>query len=58
MEIDAITSLVSSMGFPIFVAIYLLVEGRRQNLQICKALDKLEVTIRILTERINKNGGN
>lgn len=53
MEMQDITNIISQIGFPIFVAVYLLIEGRIQNKNICKALENLESAIQILTERVN-----
>jgi len=52
MELNTITEVISQVGFPIFVALYLLIEGRAQNKNICKALDSLKVAITILTEKV------
>jgi len=56
MEIEVITSLVSQVGFPIFVAVWLLIEGRSQNKNVVEALTKLENTINLIAYREDVRG--
>lgn len=54
MEIDIIERLISSVGFPIFVAVYLLVFNRKTVKALTQAIDKLT----IMVERLcNERGG-
>lgn len=56
MEIEVITSLVSQVGFPIFVSVWLLIEGRSQNKNVVEALTKLENTINLIAYREDVRG--
>lgn len=51
MDFKIITDLISQVGFPIFVAIYLLIEGRSQSQKIVAALTHLEKAIILLSEK-------
>jgi len=54
MELDAIKEAISSLGFPIFVAIYLLVYTRKTLKSLEKAVTKLTEAITKITERQGK----
>lgn len=43
--VDLITRFVSNLGFPIFVAVYLLVYHKRALEDLTKAIDKLNDTL-------------
>ena len=51
---EVIMQIVGSLGFPIFVAIYMLMKLSKDSESICECLNKLERVIAVLTERIEK----
>lgn len=53
MDINGIAQLISQMGFPIFVAVWLLWKGDQQNKQIVEALNDLKTAVMLLTEKID-----
>lgn len=53
MDINNIAQLISQMGFPIFVAVWLLWKGDQQNRQIVDALNDLKTAVMLLTEKID-----
>lgn len=53
MDINNIAQLISQMGFPIFVAVWLLWKGDQQNRQIVEALNDLKTAVMLLTEKID-----
>lgn len=55
MDINNIAQLISQMGFPIFVAVWLLWKGDQQNRQIVEALNDLKTAVMLLTEKIDGN---
>lgn len=52
MDINNIAQLISQMGFPIFVAVWLLWKGDQQNKQIVDALNELKTAVLLLSEKI------
>lgn len=53
MDINNIAQLISQMGFPIFVAVWLLWKGDQQNRQIVEALNDLKTAVMLLSEKID-----
>lgn len=53
-HLEIISQIISSMGFPIFVSIYLLMYQRKENEQTREILNELKNAITILTENIKK----
>lgn len=51
ITIQSITDVISSLGFPIFVAIYLLVYTRKTLKSLEKAVTKLTEAITKITEK-------
>lgn len=56
MDVTAITQAISQMGFPIFVAVWMLFKGEQQNKNVVIALNEVKTAVTVLTERIGKNG--
>lgn len=52
MDINGITQIISQMGFPIFVAVWLLFKGEQQNKNMVEALGQLRGAVNILSERL------
>lgn len=52
MDPNALTQLVSQVGFPIFVAVWLLWKGEQQNQAIVSALNDLKMAVTVLSEKI------
>ena len=57
MEIIDITNLVGTVGFPIFVAVWLLWKSDRTEKRTQEILVELKLSINKLCERINGAGG-
>lgn len=55
MDINVISQVISSLGFPIFVAVYMLLKSSNDSKKICECLIRLEKVILILAERCKKN---
>lgn len=55
MDINNIAQLISQMGFPIFVAVWLLWKGDQQNKQIVDALNELKTAVLLLSEKMDVN---
>lgn len=54
MEMKEIINLINSVGFPIFVAIYMLVQGSKDNKQTRETLEKLTVVVEKLCIQLEK----
>ncbi len=52
MDPNALTQVVSQVGFPIFVAVWLLWKGEQQNQAIVSALNELKIAVTVLSEKI------
>jgi len=53
---DTFVQIISQVGFPIFVAVYMLFKGSKDQAATSTALASLETAIVKLTERIEING--
>lgn len=53
MDIQVISEVISTMGFPVFVSIYLLVYMKREMQQTREVILKLESTIQKLCLLVN-----
>jgi len=51
MDINLVKELISSVGFPIFVAVYMLVKSSKEIKQLTEMVEKLSVVIEKLSER-------
>ena len=58
MDVNSITQVISQVGFPIFVAVWLLWKGDQQNKQIVDALNELKIAVTILAEKMGAGGEN
>lgn len=58
MDVNSITQVISQVGFPIFVAVWLLWKGEQQNKQIVDALNELRIAVTILAEKMGAGGEN
>lgn len=45
VNMDGVTQFISSLGFPIFIAVWLLYRSHKDNQMIADAIDKLENAI-------------
>jgi len=52
MDPNGIPQTISQVGFPIFVAVWLLWKGEQQNRHIVEALNNLKTVVTILAEKI------
>lgn len=62
MDIQAISTLISTLGFPIAACIYMAIINQKQSqshkeemTKMTDAIDSLKIAIVTLTERLNKN---
>ena len=55
MDAQTATSFINSVGFPIFVAIYMLITGSKQNQQTTDALNELRIAVNKLTDKLEEN---
>jgi hypothetical protein len=58
VDVNSITQVISQVGFPIFVAVWLLWKGDQQNKQIVDALNELKIAVTILAEKMGAGGEN
>lgn len=54
MDIQAITSAIGNLGFPIFVAIWMLYKSSKDSEEMRSAINELKEAITVLTEKIDK----
>ena len=52
MDMQTVVSFINSVGFPIFVAIYMLVTASKQNQQTIDALNELKIAVNKLTDKL------
>lgn len=55
MDITAITQAISSLGFPIFVSLYLIHYMEEEQRSMKETIEDLREAITILTERLSGN---
>ena len=51
MEVEMVTGLISTVGFPIFVAVYMLLKGSKDSQALKDAVQELTTAIHILNKR-------
>jgi len=56
MDITAITQAISSLGFPIFISIYLIHYMEEEQKGMKETIEDLREAITILTERLGGSG--
>lgn len=54
MDAQAITSLIGNLGFPIFVAVWMLYKSSKDSEEMRSAITELKEAITVLTEKIDK----
>lgn len=54
MDIQAISQLVGQLGFPIFVAVFMLVKQSKDTENMTSVLKDLQGTIQVLSDKIDK----
>lgn len=57
MEIENITGAISTIGFPIFVAVYMLYSNNRTQQTVADALNKMENRLIQILEHVREDGG-
>lgn len=55
MEIEQIIQIISNVGFPIFVAIYMLIYMNKQQQDMKETINELKNAINILNENIKES---
>lgn len=58
MDMTTISQFISSVGFPIFVACWMLYKTSKDSEDLKDAINELKNTITVLTELIRKDGNN
>jgi hypothetical protein len=56
MDVQTVSQLVGQLGFPIFVAVFMLVKQSKDTEQMTAILTKLQTTIESLADNIEKKG--
>ncbi len=51
--VNVATSIIGQLGFPIFVAVFMLIKGSKDNEKITVALNELKEAILLLNSKIN-----
>lgn len=54
MDVQVVSQLVGQLGFPIFVAVFMLVKQSKDTENMTAILTKLQATIESLSEKIHK----
>lgn len=54
MDVQAITSMIGNLGFPIFVAVWMLYKSSKDSEEMRGAINELKEAITVLTEKIDK----
>ena len=54
MDTQAIISIIGNLGFPIFVAVWMLYKSSKDSEDMRGAINELKDAINVLTEKINK----
>lgn len=55
MEIEQIIQIISNVGFPIFVAIYMLIYMNKQQQDMKETINELKNAINILTDNLKES---
>lgn len=58
MDMSAISQLISTVGFPIFVAVWMLYKSSEDSKQTRQALDDLTIAVTKLSDKIDRGGTN
>ena len=53
--VDVVIKIISSLGFPIFVAIWLLIRDWKQTSKLTESLDSLKTVIQKLCDSLDNN---
>lgn len=54
MDVQVVSQLVGQLGFPIFVAVFMLVKQSKDTENMTAILTKLQATIESLSDKIHK----
>lgn len=57
MNVNDITTIIANLGFPIFVAIWMLYKSSKDNERMAETINDLKNAITILTSEIKHNKG-
>lgn len=52
--LDTVSGLISSLGFPIFVAVWMLIKNSKDAAEVKQAINELTTAIKLLSERNEK----
>lgn len=58
MDLSAVSQLISTVGFPIFVAVWMLYKSSEDSKQTRQALSDLTIAVTKLSDRIDKGENN
>lgn len=50
-SLDIITKMISSLGFPIFVAVWMMIKNSKDTAEVKQAINELTTAIKLLSER-------
>lgn len=57
MDLNVISQLISSVGFPIFVAVWMLYKSSEESKQTTAAINELKLAIQALTDEVKHHSG-
>ena len=58
MDMSAVSQIISTVGFPIFVAVWMLYKSSEDSKQTRQALNDLTIAVTKLSDRIDKGENN
>ena len=58
MDMSAVSQIISTVGFPIFVAVWMLYKSSEDSKQTRQALNDLTIAVTKLSDRIEKDENN
>ena len=58
MDLSAVSQIISTVGFPIFVAVWMLYKSSEESKQTRQALNDLTIAVTKLSDRIDKGENN
>lgn len=56
MDISDVMTLINTVGFPIFVAVYMIMKGQKDNENMKETINELKIAVQALTDKIDQIG--
>lgn len=51
--VETVTSVIGTLGFPIFVAVWMLMKGSKDSQELKQAVNEMTTAVKILSEKID-----